>query len=157
MSAKIDSIDLKILQKLQEDGRKTNLQLSQEIGLSPAPTLERVKKLEKNKIIRSYHAVVNEDILGIGINAIVQVSVSHQMKGSLNQFKDSIMKFSEVTECLQVTGSFDYQLRVKVKDIDAFNTFIQTKMSEIGVIRQMQTFVILSTVKNAKVLPISYK
>ena len=78
------------------------------------------------------------------------------MKGSLEQFKASILEFKEVTECLQVTGSFDYQLKVKVKDIEAFNDFIQTKMSAIGVIRQMQTFVILSTVKDSKVIPINY-
>jgi Lrp/AsnC family leucine-responsive transcriptional regulator len=156
MSIKIDPIDLKILQKLQEDGRKTNLQLSQEIGLSPAPTLERVKKLEKNGVLQSFHAVVDESKLGIGINALIHVSVSHQIKDSLKNFKAQIMPLNQITECIQVTGSFDYQLRVKLKDIAAFDKFITEELSNIGGIRQMQTFVILSTIKNSKIIPVKY-
>lgn len=157
MPVKIDSIDLKIIQKLQQDGRITNLQLSQEIGLSPAPTLERVKKLERNGIIKSYHAVVDEGVLGIGINALIQVSLSHQIKNAMKNFKEQVQFFDEVTECIQVTGAFDYLLRIKVKDIPAFDKFITDKLSHIEEIRQMQTFVILSTEKDSKVLPISYQ
>ena len=74
MAVKIDKIDLKILRILQEEGRITNLELSNKIGLSPAPTLERVRKLEKNQYINSYHATINEKSLGIGIQAFIQVS-----------------------------------------------------------------------------------
>jgi Lrp/AsnC family transcriptional regulator, leucine-responsive regulatory protein len=86
MSNKLDKIDLTILKKLQEDGRMTNLQLSQEIGLSPAPTLERVRKLEKTGFIKSYHAVVNEEELGIGIKAIIQVSLTRQIENAIQSF-----------------------------------------------------------------------
>ena len=75
MAVKIDKTDLKILKILQEDGRITNLQLSNQVGLSPAPTLERVRKLEKQGIIDSYHADVNAAKMGMGIMAIIQVSL----------------------------------------------------------------------------------
>lgn len=156
MSSKLDSLDLKILKTLQQDGRITNLQLSQEIGLSPAPTLERVRKLEKNGVIKSYHAVVNEQKLGISINALIQISLTHQIKNALKNFIDQIHQFDEVTECIQVTGAFDYQLRIKVKDIAAFDKFITQKLTHVEEIRQMQTYVILSTVKDSKVIPVKY-
>lgn len=154
---KIDKTDLQILKSLQENGRITNLQLSNEVGLSPAPTLERVRKLEKNDIITSYHAKVNADKMGLGITAIVQVSLTRQMDNALQNFKRQIMAIDEVVECLQVTGVFDYQLRVIVKDIPAFDALISTKLSKIDEIGQMQTYVVLSAVKKSNVLPLNYK
>ena len=75
LGVKLDVIDLKILRILQEKGRITNLQLSQEIGLSPAPTLERVKKLETSGVIEGYHAQVNDTLLGMGIRAFISISL----------------------------------------------------------------------------------
>ena len=83
---KLDSIDLKILKKLQENGKITNLQLSKDIGLSPAPTLERVKKLEQNGFIESYHALVNEEKLELGITAFMQISLIRQRDNAINDF-----------------------------------------------------------------------
>ena len=74
LGIKLDIIDLKILRILQEKGRITNLLLSQEIGLSPAPTLERVKKLEQSGVIESYHAQVNDSLMGIGIKAFIYIN-----------------------------------------------------------------------------------
>ncbi len=156
MALKIDKIDLRILKILQEDGRITNLELSNKIGLSPAPTLERVRKLEKNKFINSYHAIVNEKTLGIGIQAFIQVSLTRQLDNAIASFQDKISKIDEVTECYQVTGSFDYQLKVMVKDIEGLDKLITDKLGKIEEIRQMQSYVILSTVKSSKVVPFEY-
>ncbi|MDA9563391.1 Lrp/AsnC family transcriptional regulator [Flavobacteriales bacterium] len=156
MAIKIDKTDLKILKTLQVDGRMTNLQLSNEVGLSPAPTLERVRKLEKHGIIDSYHAQVNADRMGMGITAIVQVSLTRQIDNALQNFKRQIMEIDEVVECLQVTGTFDYQLRVIVKDIPAFDRLISDQLSKVEEIGQMQTYVVLSTVKKSNILPLNY-
>jgi DNA-binding Lrp family transcriptional regulator len=134
----------------------TNLQLSNEVGLSPAPTLERVRKLEKHGIIDSYHAQVNADRMGMGITAIVQVSLTRQIDNALQNFKRQIMEIDEVVECLQVTGTFDYQLRVIVKDIPAFDRLISDQLSKVEEIGQMQTYVVLSTVKKSNILPLNY-
>jgi Lrp/AsnC family transcriptional regulator, leucine-responsive regulatory protein len=157
MSNKLDKIDLTILKKLQEDGRMTNLQLSQEIGLSPAPTLERVRKLEKTGFIKSYHAVVNEEELGIGIKAIIQVSLTRQIENAIQSFVKKISTIDEIVECIQVTGSFDYQLKIMVENIPAFNKLISEKLSKLEEIRQMQSFVIISTVKDRRIVPLSYE
>ncbi len=156
MATKIDKIDLRILKILQEEGRITNLELSSKIGLSPAPTLERVRKLEKNNFISSYHAVVNEKTLGIGIQAFIQVSLTRQLDNAILSFQDKISKIDEVTECYQVTGSFDYQLKVMVRDIESLDRLITDKLGKIDEIRQMQSYVILSAIKDSKIVPFEY-
>lgn len=155
--AAIDGLDLKILRILQEKGKISNIQLSQEIGLSPAPTLERVKKLETSGMIKSYHAVINANKLGLGFSALIQISLTRQINNAIKNFTKAISEIPEVTQCLQVTGNFDYQLLVIVKDIPAFERLIADKLSKIEEIGQMQTMVVLSTIKDSKILPIDYK
>lgn len=153
LGIKLDIIDLKILRILQERGRITNLLLSQEIGLSPAPTLERVKKLESSGIIESYHAQVNDALLGIGIKAFISISLERQKVDAIVTFKEKIQAISEILECYQVTGNADYFLKVIVKDIPSFERLISNKLSQIEEIGQMQTMMILSKVKDSKVIP----
>lgn len=153
---KLDKIDLKILKLVQENGKISNLQLSGEIGLSPAPTLERVKKLEIANIIKSYHASVNEAVLGLGVKAFIQISLVRQIDNVMCKFNEHIGEIDEVVECFQVTGNFDYMLKVLVKDIPAFEKLIGEKLSKVEEIRQMQTTVILSQTKDTKVLPVEY-
>ncbi len=155
--AAIGSLDLKILRILQEKGKISNIQLSQEIGLSPAPTLERVKKLETSGMIKSYHAVINANKLGLGFSALIQISLTRQINNAIKNFTKAITEIPEVTQCLQVTGNFDYQLLVIVKDIPAFERLIADKLSKIEEIGQMQTMVVLSTIKDSKILPVDYK
>ena len=150
---KLDKIDLKILQQLQDNGKITNLQLSEEIGLSPAPTLERVRKLESSGIITGYHAVVNEKILGMGIKAFIQLSLERQVENSLNTFSERMAEIEEVVECHLVTGTCDFMLKVIVQDIAAFENLITNKLGNVEVIRNMQTMVILSQTKVSAIVP----
>ncbi len=156
MSHNLDKIDFKILKILQENAKITNLQLSGEIGLSPAPTLERVKKLENAKLIKGYYAEVNEEALGVGIKAIIQITLTRQIENAIANFKKEINKIPEIMECYQVTGSADYILIVMLKDIRDFEMLISTRLSKMEEIGQMQTMMILSKVKDSKVLPLNY-
>lgn len=151
-----DKTDLKILRILQENAKITNLQLSAEIGLSPAPTLERVKKLENAKLIRGYYAQLDPEALGIGISAIIQITLTRQIENAISNFKKEINKIPEIMECYQVTGNADYVLIVMVKDIRDFETLISQKLSKMEEIGQMQTMVVLSKPKDSKVLPADY-
>lgn len=153
----IDSIDLKILKILQERGKITNIQLSQEIGLSAAPTLERVKKLENSGIIKSYHAQVNAVKVGLGFSALIQVRLTRQIGNAIRNFTKAVNEIPEIVQCVQLTGNFDYQLTIVVKDIPAFERLIADKLSKIEEIGQMQTQVVLSVIKDTRVLPIEYK
>lgn len=155
LGIKLDVIDLKILRLLQQKGRITNLQLSQEIGLSPAPTLERVKKLESSGVIEGYYAQVNDTLLGMGIKAFISISLERQKVDSIVTFKEKIQAIPEILECYQITGNADYFLKVIVKDIPDFEKLIANKLSKIEEIGQMQTMMILSKVKDSKVIPLS--
>jgi Lrp/AsnC family leucine-responsive transcriptional regulator len=156
MNHNLDKIDLKILKILQENAKITNLQLSGEIGLSPAPTLERVKKLETAKLIKGYYTQVDEEALGIGIKAIIQITLTRQLENAISNFKKEINKIPEIMECYQVTGNADYILIALLKDIRDFETLISQRLSKVEEIGQMQTMVILSKVKDSKLLPLNY-
>jgi Lrp/AsnC family leucine-responsive transcriptional regulator len=156
MQINLDKIDFKILKILQENAKITNLQLSSEIGLSPAPTLERVKKLEKAKLIEGYYTRVNEEALGIGIKAIINITLTRQIENAISNFKKEIDKISEIMECYQVTGNADYVLIVMLKDIRDFEALISQRLSKMEEIGQMQTMVILSKIKDSKRLPLNY-
>jgi Lrp/AsnC family leucine-responsive transcriptional regulator len=154
---KLDKIDLSILKRLQENGKITNLQLSKDIGLSPAPTLERVKKLEHNKYIESYHAIVNEAKLELGITAFMKVSLIRQKESAVKSFISQVNKLSEILECYNVTGQADYLLKLMVKDIAAFDRFVKEKLNTIDEIRNMHSIMVISKDKCSKVLPYEYK
>jgi Lrp/AsnC family transcriptional regulator, leucine-responsive regulatory protein len=151
---KLDKIDRKILEILQADGRITNAQLSKEIGLSPAPTLERVKKLENSGIIKSYHARLDTEKINLGVSTYVMVKLKAHNKANIDQFIDAINKIEEIIECHHITGSGDFVLKVIAQDIPAYQKLMLDEVSEIPVVDNMQSLVILSTFKDSKVLPI---
>jgi DNA-binding Lrp family transcriptional regulator len=146
MKAKFDQTDLKILEILQTNSNITNAQLAQEIGLSPAPTLERVKKLENAGVIKSYHAVIDHASVGLGVSTFVQVTI--------DKFISAISSIKEVVECHHVTGQADFILRIVCSDIPAYQKLMLEKVSNIEVVDGMQSMVILSTFKESKVIPI---
>ncbi|NCP46195.1 MAG: AsnC family transcriptional regulator [Flavobacteriales bacterium CG18_big_fil_WC_8_21_14_2_50_32_9] len=153
---KLDEIDLKILKKLQENAKITNLQLSKDIALSPAPTLERVKKLESKGFIESYHALVNESKLHLGLCAFMQISLIRQRDNAINNFIEQIGEIDEIMECYNVTGQADYLLKIIVKDIAAFDRLVKEKLSQIEEIRNMHSMIVISKDKRSTVLPYEY-
>lgn len=152
----LDKIDFNILKILQENGRITNLQLSQHIGLSPAPTLERVRKLENSGYIKSYHALVDEEKLGLGIKTFIQVSLDFHQQDTREIFLKEIETIKEITECHHVTGQYDFLLKAYVKDIKTYEQLIMEKISKISVVKTFQTMMIMSTSKKEPIVPLEY-
>lgn len=152
----LDKIDFNILKILQENGRITNLQLSQHIGLSPAPTLERVRKLENSGYIKSYHALVDEEKLGLGIKTFIQVSLDFHQQDTREIFLKEIDSIKEITECHHVTGQYDFLLKAYVKDIKTYEQLIMEKISRISVVKTFQTMMIMSTSKKEPIVPLEY-
>ena len=151
---KLDPIDKKILEIMQDRGRITNSQLSKEIGLSPAPTLERVKKLEQQGVINSYHAKSNKEKIGLGVSTFVMVTLKGHNKETITSFTKSIETIDEILECHHITGAGDFILRVVAKDITSYQELMLEKVTEIPVVDNLQSIVILSTFKESNVLPI---
>ncbi|EMR03706.1 Lrp/AsnC family transcriptional regulator [Cesiribacter andamanensis] len=154
MNYKLDQIDRKILEILQNNAKITNAQLSKEVGLSPAPTLERVKKLEQTGIIQSYHAKLDPAKIGLGVSTFVHVGLKGHNKENIEIFLNAIREIDEIIECHHVTGTGDFVLRVIAKDITSYQRLMLEKVSEISVVDNLQSMVILSTFKEKKSMPL---
>ena len=151
---KLDATDRKILEILQHDSNITNAQLAKEIGLSPAPTLERVNKLEAAGVIKSYHAVIDPASVNLGVSTFVMVSLKGHNKENIEKFVSAINHIDEVIECHHITGAGDFILKLVSTDIAAYQQLMLEKVSNIDVVDSLQTMVILSTFKDSKSLPI---
>ncbi len=153
---KLDKIDLRIIEILQENSKITNLELSKQIGLSPAPTLERVKKLESSDIIESYHANINPTAMGLSVKTFVLVSLAWQKDNALNNFLAKVRNIAEITECYIITGEADFLMKIVCRDIPTYEQFLFQTLSQIEEIERLRTLMTLSTVKDTKVLPLNY-
>ena len=153
---KLDKTDLKILHILQENSKITNLDLSKKIGLSPAPTLERVKKLENTEIIQSYHAKVNQQAIGLNVKTFVQVSLAWQKDNALNNVMAKVQEIDEIVECYIITGEADFLMKIVCKDIPTYEQLLFKTLSQIEEIERLKTLMTLSTIKDSSVLPFKY-
>jgi len=152
---RIDEIDKKILEILQSRAKITNAKLSEEIGLSPAPTLERVKKLEQMGVITSYHATLNVEKIGLGVTTFVLATLNGHNRSNIEGFIEEINKIPEVIECHHITGAGDFILKVVAKDIASYQKLMLEKVSDIKQVNNMQSMVVLSTFKDSKVIPVN--
>ena len=157
MADKLDKIDLKILKILQNNSKITNLDLSKKIGLSPAPTLERVKKLETTNIIESYHAKVNAEKIGLNVSTFVLVTLAWNKENALENFIEKINNIDEVTEAYIITGDGDFLVKVVTRDIPSYEKLLFKKLSQIEEVERLKTFMTLSKVKKSKILPYDYE
>jgi DNA-binding Lrp family transcriptional regulator len=144
---KLDHIDKKILEILQTNGKITNAKLAEMINLSPAPTLERVKKLEKAGLIKGYYAKIDERKLGYGIVAYMLVSVIRQEDRDEKSFYNRIKNLHEIVECHQITGPADYLIKLYLKDMEEFDMFVREKLTNMECVLQTQTMIVIKTYK----------
>ena len=128
----LDAIDRKILDRLQRDGRTSNQDLSLAVGLSPSPCLRRVRVLEDSGTITGYVALVSPDAVGLPVTAFVRVRLSSQDDRNLAEFERTVSTFPEVMECYLMTGDSDYQLRIQVESLAAFEDFLRHKLTRIA-------------------------
>ncbi len=156
MKGKLDKVDLKILKILQKNSKITNLELSKSIGLSPAPTLERVKKLEKNGVISSYHAKLDQTLMGLNVKTFVLVNLLWKKENALENFIEKISKIDEVVEAYIITGDADLLLKIVAKDIPTYERLMFNKLSQIDEVEHIKTLMTLSNVKDNNVLPFDY-
>ncbi|WP_176594198.1 Lrp/AsnC family transcriptional regulator [Sphingobium sp. EM0848] len=152
---KIDDLDRKILAELQDNGRMTNQELSERVGLSPSPCLRRLKQLEADKVITRYVALVDPDSVGLGVTAFVRIRLDRQDDRQLTIFEEAVAGFPEVMECYLMTGDADYQLRVLVDDLRAFEDFLRYKLTRIAGVSQLTTSFALRPVVYKTALPLN--
>lgn len=144
---KFDEIDKKILNILQERGRITNANLATEVGLSPPPMLERVKKLEKNGVIERYVALLDPKKVNRSTIVYVSLTVARHRVKSFDLVNQELNKFSEVLEIYHISGEEDYLIKVVVQDIQEYEQFLLKKLATIPAISRIKSNVVLSTIK----------
>ena len=144
----LDSTDRKIVSVLLAEGRISNLNLAERVGLSPTPCNRRVKRLEDIGVITGYGARINQSALGIGVSVMVNVRLSEQSPSDVEEFLAAIHKLPEISECLLVAGNLDYVLKVRAVDVEALKDFVLAKLKTIPCVSETTTMLILETVKS---------
>ena len=147
MSYSPDKTDIKILNILQRDSSGTHKSIAQELGMTTTPVFERIKRLEREGIIDKYMAIVNKRKLGYKQTIFIGITLKGHTRNYLDRFVKIIDGFDEVMECHRVSGSYDYLLKVVVKDVEAYERFILTKLTLISDLGSVQSLIVLSTSK----------
>jgi len=155
MIYELDKTDKAILDILQDNSRMTIKEIARQLHLSTTPVFDRMKKLEKNGVIKKYVALVDGKKLGSQLIVFVNISISKHGKDALNAFVKAITKFPEVLECHHISGDADFLLKLVLKDIAAYNDFIMEKMSIIQNIGKVESRFSLSERKATTAIPIN--
>ncbi len=151
---KLDAIDRKILKALQRDGRLQNIELANEVGLSPSPCLRRVKLLEENGYIEQYAALLSARALGLPMHIFLRVTLKSQDKASVESFTKEIVKFPEVVECYLMAGEYDFFLRVVAEDLEDYQRFQMDILTPMPEVQNVVTKIPLKEIKNTHALPL---
>ena len=149
----LDALDRKILNHLQNNGRVTNQELADEIGLSPSPCLRRVRQLEASGAILRYVALVDPETIGLSVTAFVRVRLDQQDDRHLADFEAAVADFPEVMECYLMTGEADYQLRVLVGSLGQFEDFLRHRLTRVKGVANVTTSFALRPVIYKTALP----
>jgi DNA-binding Lrp family transcriptional regulator len=147
---RFDAIDVQILRELQDDGRITNVELAQRVGLTAPPCLRRVRTLEESGAIRAYHADIDETQLGYNITVFAMVSLRSQAEADLEAFERHVAALPEVRECYMLNGEIDFILKVVARDLQGFQRFLTSKLTPAPNVSSVKTSL---TIRASKRLP----
>ncbi|MBR9830470.1 MAG: Lrp/AsnC family transcriptional regulator [Oceanospirillales bacterium] len=150
----LDGFDRKILHHLQQDGRISNQQLAERVGLSPAACWRRVRALEEQGAIAGYSALLNPEVMGQALSVFVLVSLQRHNLDSTEEFERQVLAYTEVLQCFAVTGNADFVLRVVVPDMRSYDRFLNEKIFTLQGIAQVHSNFALREIKNTQHLPL---
>lgn len=146
----MDRFDERILQELKLDGRISNVELSERIGLSASATLRRVQELEKRGIIKGYRVLLDSSQLGVGFIAYVSIGLSSHRKQSQLEFEQHVQFVDEVVECHNITGANEYLLRVETRDLPSYKKFHADVLGECEHVQSITTMVVMDSSKDER-------
>lgn len=154
MTQEIDSTDLLILRELQDDGRLTIKELSQKVHLSVSPVYERVRRLEKAGYIKGYVAVLDADKLDCGFVAFCYLKLKQHTHENALQIMESVQDIPEIVEVYNISGDFDFILKIYVQNMKQYQEFVMRILGEIPAIGSLNSSFVLGEVKNSHQLPL---
>ena len=146
----VDRIGKRILHELSADGRITNTELADRVGLSPSACLRRVQELERTGVIRGYRAVLDPKSVGRGFTAYVAVGLSDHSKKSQSAFERAMSRAPEVRECHNITGAIEYLLRVEVADLEAYKVFHTDVLGTLAQVTAITSYVVMDSPKDER-------
>ncbi|PHS76903.1 MAG: AsnC family transcriptional regulator [Robiginitomaculum sp.] len=146
----IDQKNDEILQILMGEGRISNAELAEQVGMSPSTCLRRVQELERSGIIKGYRAVVDRELQGVGFAAYIAVGLSEHSKAAQKAFERSISRSPEVRECHNITGAVEYLLRVEVPDITAYKHFHTNVLGNLPHVTAITSYIVMASPKDER-------
>ena len=152
--ASLDEIDRRLLAELQAEGRVTNVELAQRVGLTAPPCLRRVRALEQQGVIQGYHAELDPAKLGFAITVFAMVSLKSQAEEDLRAFEDHVKGLPEVRECHMLNGEIDFILKIVSRDLQSFQEFLTSKLTPAPNVASVKTSLTIRTSKNQPGVPL---
>jgi Lrp/AsnC family leucine-responsive transcriptional regulator len=143
----MDAIDRRILNELQSEGRQTNAHLAEVLGLSSSATHDRVRRLERDGMIRAYRADVAPEAMGVGLQAFIAAELNAHNRGFIEGFERGILQVGGVRACYHITGRFDYLVHVAVQDLEHLGALIKTDIAGIPGVSKIETMLVLTEVQ----------
>ena len=153
--AELDVVDRRILTVLQENARISNVDLAEQVGMSPSPCWRRVKTLEDSGVIAKHVSLVDPAAVGLPVSVFVQVTLERQIETALETFEQTVLARPEVMECYLMTGDSDYLLRVVVADLSAYERFHMDHLTRLNGVASIKSSFALKQVKYRTALPLS--
>lgn len=150
----MDAIDNKIIDALQQNGRLSNQELADKVGLSPSPCLRRVRNLEKEGVLIGYTALVDQDKYGLPLTVFVHIRLERHSDDCIKEFEEGIERLDQVMECYLMTGQSDYLLHVLARDLKDYEIFVRDKISTIPGIAGIDSSFVFGQVKKKTTFPI---
>jgi DNA-binding Lrp family transcriptional regulator len=153
MPIRLDPTDWRILRELQGDGRMTNVALAERVGLSPPPCLRRVRALEDAGAISGYTVLLDEKMLGFGVQALALVGLHSQAEADLRAFENRILAWPFVREAFMLSGETDYMLQCLAPDLDSFHEFVLRQLTSAPNVASVKTHLAIKRVKREPGVP----
>lgn len=150
----MDSADRLLLEVLQDDGRIAIVDLAERIGLSPTATTERLRRLTRDGYILGYSARLNPEKLGRGLLIFIEVKLDRTTPDVFDRFADAVARSPEVLECHMVAGGFDYLVKIRIADMNAYRRFLGEVLLSLPGVRETHTFAVMEEIKNTAALPL---
>ncbi len=150
-------IDSNILRELQADGRITYAELARRVGLTTTPCMERVKRMEREGVIKGYTALLDPNYLEAGLVVFVQIRLSRTSQDIFEQFKDAAVALQEVQECYLVSGNFDYLIKARVADMAAYREFLGETLLTLPGVQESTSYVVMEQVEETLNIAVPYK
>lgn len=154
-SRALDKIDRHILRLLQRDGRMAMKELSEQVGLSITPCIERVKRMEREGVITGYYARVSPAAVGVNLLVFVEITLNQKSAKAFEQFRHEVLRIPEVMECHLVSGDFDYLIKARIREMAEYRTLLGDMLLQLPGAAQSKSYVVMEEIKETLELPLA--